>query len=223
METRGAKRKAEALAKNDDVANEPVALVEGPSGARPPEQAELYNDPAFRGFKMPQSREHLSVQDIYGGGFVFDWHTPPPLSPIGNAKYQRGQRGGQVLNLFDKQMGFPSHDAMKRCFEDEGAAIQYLLDCGILQTPNVICDECGTGLKPQQKCGDLKNDPEPHRACFNFRCKCQTTNQSIFTGTVLQDVKIKKHKWLHLLYLWALDTPATRAKTITGVGLATGK
>ena len=224
MQTRAEKRKADALLKDHDGSSKPAVSVGGPSGDRPPpEQGELYNDRAFRGWKMPQSCENFSVQEIYGGGFIFDWHTPPPLQPIGNQKYQRGQRGGQKLNLFDKHLGFPSYDAMKLCFHHEGAAIQYLIDCGILQAPGEICDTCGKGLKPKMVDPDLKSNPEPHRDCFNFRCSCQTTSRSIFHGTVLQDVKIKKHKWLHLLYLWALDTDITRCKTITGVGVATGK
>ena len=225
MLLRSAKRKAENGPKDDGGPAPKKTAVHTPAGP----SGDHVTDPCFVGYSKPHTREHQSVQELYGCNFTFDWHNTSTLPVFDKQKYQRFKRakregvfGGANI------LGIPSYGEIEMLLTSEAAAVRYLLEIGILQKPDIQCPKCGKTLDFKKKWlgTNLENEKELPRDCFNLRCGCKKKggkSQSIFTGSILQDVKIPKNEWLHLLYLWLLDVPAGRAAEIVGVRKQTGK
>jgi hypothetical protein len=108
------------------------------------------------------------------------------------------------------ERGMPRLNAMAREFNDEAAAVKYLIQNGVVDVADT-CKKCGDLMSWAQKWPEVENIAVPYN-CFMRRCRnrsCRAT-ASIFKGTILERCCEPKNEFLFFVYLWLCgDTTAS--------------
>lgn len=115
--------------------------------------------------------------------------------------------------------GIPPIHALGEIFADEGKAVQYMIERGVLEFDGELgyCKHCGT----KTPCSFKKRWGEDTTTLerSNMKLKCRTCRRvtSLFYGTVFENKRILKNKILLLMYLWVTKTSQKMMVTMMGI------
>jgi hypothetical protein len=132
--------------------------------------------------------------------------------------------------------GLPTRDQIFKLFQYESEAIRFCVDVGITPIEYKYCHMCRSFChfevrdpvtkKPWIEMEETYKDIEvvPKRF-FVIRCNCRKggISYSLFKGSMLERIKVKKTKWLEVVYSWMLDKNIKTIAIETGIGEKAGK
>lgn len=110
----------------------------------------------------------------------------------------------------------PPRFALGAILTDEKRALMFLENEGVITIPS-CCPKCKGSLRPMSTNLESKSR-------FVLRCrrrKCEGYSTSVFSGSVLQNCKYDKSKFVNFVYEWLSGTPATMIARRLQMGSAT--
>ena len=118
------------------------------------------------------------------------------------------RRSGRISD----ERGMPSYDAMRSLFQDERAAVEYLIEQRVAKVA-LLCSKCEGEMSWHRSWPAPGTPLQVH--CLYRRCKSGACRSSIsiFRGTPLERFSKPKNEFLHFVYLWLCGDTTTSIRS----------